>query len=112
MKFTTSDGLKLAYEDEGEGTVLLCLPGLTRNARDFDDLADSISAVRIVRLTRLKVALLTGQIQDVADLLERQVQRPASQPGDQLAGRLGAPRRRKKCVVDGKTHAGTPYIWG
>lgn len=51
MKFTTSDGLKLAYEDEGEGTVLLCLPGLTRNARDFDDLADAISGVRIVRLT-------------------------------------------------------------
>lgn len=51
MKFTTGDGLKLAYEDEGEGTVLLCLPGLTRNARDFDDLADAISGVRIVRLT-------------------------------------------------------------
>lgn len=51
MKFTTSDGLKLAYEDEGEGTVLLCLPGLTRNARDFDDLADAISGARIVRLT-------------------------------------------------------------
>jgi pimeloyl-ACP methyl ester carboxylesterase len=51
MKFTTSDGLKLAFEDEGEGTVLLCLPGLTRNARDFDDLAGAISSVRIVRLT-------------------------------------------------------------
>ncbi len=51
MKFTTSDGLELAYEDEGEGTVLLCLPGLTRNARDFDDLAGAINGVRIVRLT-------------------------------------------------------------
>ncbi|MCK4861911.1 MAG: alpha/beta hydrolase [Rhodobacteraceae bacterium] len=51
MKFTSSDGLHLAYEDEGEGTVLLCLPGLTRNARDFDDLADAISGVRLVRLT-------------------------------------------------------------
>jgi len=51
MKFTTSDGLQLAYEDEGEGTVLLCLPGLTRNARDFDDLAEAISGVRLVRLT-------------------------------------------------------------
>ncbi len=51
MKFTTSDGLKLAYEDEGEGTVLLCLPGLMRNARDFDDLAAAISGVRLVRLT-------------------------------------------------------------
>ena len=51
MKFTTSDGLQLAYEDEGEGIVLLCLPGLTRNARDFDDLAGVISGVRLVRLT-------------------------------------------------------------
>ena len=51
MKFTTSDGLQLAYEDEGEGTVLLCLPGLTRNARDFDDLAEVVSGVRLVRLT-------------------------------------------------------------
>lgn len=51
MKFTTSDGLQLAYEDGGEGTVLLCLPGLTRNARDFDDLASAITGVRIVRLT-------------------------------------------------------------
>ena len=51
MKFTTSDGLQLAYEDEGEGTVLLCLPGLTRNARDFDDLAVAVSGVRLVRLT-------------------------------------------------------------
>lgn len=51
MKFTTSDGLQLAYEDEGEGTILLCLPGLTRNARDFDDLASAITGFRIVRLT-------------------------------------------------------------
>ena len=51
MKFSTSDGLQLAYEDEGEGTVLLCLPGLTRNARDFDDLAAAVSGVRLVRLT-------------------------------------------------------------
>ncbi|MGE4611069.1 MAG: alpha/beta hydrolase [Paracoccaceae bacterium] len=51
MKFTTSDGLQLAYEDEGEGPILLCLPGLTRNARDFDDLASVINGVRLVRLT-------------------------------------------------------------
>jgi len=51
MKFTTSDGLQLAYEDEGKGPVLLCLPGLTRNARDFDDLAAAKKDVRLVRLT-------------------------------------------------------------
>ncbi len=51
MRFTTSDGLQLAYEDEGAGPVLFCLPGLTRNARDFDDLAAAIRDVRLVRLT-------------------------------------------------------------
>lgn len=49
MKFTTSDGLQLYYEDEGEGIPILCLPGLTRNVRDFDDLAKAISGVRLVR---------------------------------------------------------------
>lgn len=38
QRFTTSDGVSLAYEDSGEGLPLLCLAGLTRNARDFDDL--------------------------------------------------------------------------
>jgi len=51
MKFTTSDGLQLAYEDEGEGLPVLCLPGLTRNARDFDDLAEVLKGVRLIRLT-------------------------------------------------------------
>ncbi len=50
-KFTTSDGLNLAFEDEGEGPVLLCLPGLTRDIRDFDEMAPLISGVRLVRLT-------------------------------------------------------------
>lgn len=38
-RFTTSDGLSLAYTDTGEGRPLLGLPGLTRNATDFEDLA-------------------------------------------------------------------------
>jgi pimeloyl-ACP methyl ester carboxylesterase len=37
-RFETSDGLSLHFEDTGNGTPLLCLPGLTRDARDFDDL--------------------------------------------------------------------------
>ncbi len=51
MKFTTSDRLDLAYEDEGQGVPVLCLPGLTRNARDFDDLAEVLDGVRLIRLT-------------------------------------------------------------
>lgn len=49
--FQTSDGLTLAYEDEGSGPPLLCLPGLTRNARDFDDLAPYVPDLRLLRLT-------------------------------------------------------------
>ncbi len=44
------DGLALAYRDEGEGLPVLCLPGLTRNAADFDDLAAALD--RDVRLIR------------------------------------------------------------
>lgn len=35
-EFKTSDGLRLWYEDAGEGQPLLCLSGLTRNSTDFD----------------------------------------------------------------------------
>lgn len=50
--FTAHDSVKLAYEDEGTGRPLLCLPGLTRNARDFDDLAAVLPAGnRLIRLT-------------------------------------------------------------
>lgn len=51
-RFTTSDGLSLAWEEEGAGQPVLCLPGLTRNARDFDDLAAALPGdVRLIRLT-------------------------------------------------------------
>jgi pimeloyl-ACP methyl ester carboxylesterase len=42
-RFSASDGLMLAYRVYGpvpaRGPAVLCLPGLTRNAKDFDDLA-------------------------------------------------------------------------
>ncbi|WP_348520780.1 alpha/beta fold hydrolase [Algicella marina] len=50
MRFSTSDGLKLYYEDEGSGLPVLCLPGLTRNARDFDDVAPHLDGCRVIRL--------------------------------------------------------------
>lgn len=50
-RFTTSDGLSLAYKDEGTGIPVLCLPGLTRHSGDFDDLAAQIGdEVRLIRL--------------------------------------------------------------
>ena len=49
-RFTTTDGLSLAYRDQGEGDVLLCLAGLTRNHRDFDEFAAAMPGYRIVRM--------------------------------------------------------------
>lgn len=48
--FVTSDGLRLHFEDEGQGRVLLCLPGLTRNCRDFDFFAPHATGLRLVRM--------------------------------------------------------------
>ena len=49
-RFTTSDGLSLAFRDEGAGPAILCLPGLTRDINDFNELAENISGVRLIRL--------------------------------------------------------------
>lgn len=46
--FTADDGAKIAYRDEGQGPVLLCLAGLTRNATDFDYLAPHLPGVRMI----------------------------------------------------------------
>lgn len=49
--FGTSDGLTLAYRDEGDGPVLLCLCGLTRNLQDFDFVARDFSdRARVLRM--------------------------------------------------------------
>lgn len=49
--FKSTDGLKLYYRDFGSdnaGSPVICLPGLTRNSRDFEDLATYISDRRRV----------------------------------------------------------------
>lgn len=51
--FTTSDGLRLAYDDAGarDGHPLLCLAGLTRTMADFEPVLDVFGTrARIVRL--------------------------------------------------------------
>ena len=51
-RFVTSDGLGLAWSEEGAGLPLLCLPGLTRNGSDFDELAAALGGRhRLIRLT-------------------------------------------------------------
>lgn len=50
--YTTQDGLRLFARDYGargsRKTPVICLPGLTRNSKDFDDLARRLSATRRV----------------------------------------------------------------
>ncbi|WP_299838412.1 alpha/beta hydrolase [uncultured Paracoccus sp.] len=48
--FTTADGARLAYADEGTGLPVLCLAGLTRNMGDFDYLAPHLPDVRLIRM--------------------------------------------------------------
>ena len=48
--FTTFDGLRLVYQDAGQGLAVLCLSGLTRNSGDFDYVAPYLPDVRLIRL--------------------------------------------------------------
>ncbi|CAM8630695.1 MhpC Predicted hydrolases or acyltransferases (alpha/beta hydrolase superfamily) [Paracoccaceae bacterium] len=48
--FTTSDGTRLAYDDQGTGLPLLCLPGLTRTMADFDYLIPHLPPLRLIRM--------------------------------------------------------------
>ncbi|AUH63187.1 alpha/beta fold hydrolase [Paracoccus zhejiangensis] len=48
--FSTADGARLAYSDEGQGLPVLCLAGLTRNMGDFDYLAPHLPDVRLIRM--------------------------------------------------------------
>lgn len=49
-RFTTSDGLRLHYADEGAGAPILCLAGLTRNAADFKFVLPFLAAHRVIRM--------------------------------------------------------------
>lgn len=48
---TAQDGVRLAYDDQGRGASLLCLPGLTRNMDDFEPvLAHYGTRARVIRM--------------------------------------------------------------
>ena len=47
--FTAADGTKLAYDLQGSGPPLLCLPGLTRTMADFDYVLPHLPA-RVIRM--------------------------------------------------------------
>ncbi|MCU0908480.1 MAG: alpha/beta hydrolase [Rhodobacteraceae bacterium] len=44
------DSVSLFYRDEGFGRPVLCLPGLTRDSRDFDFVAPHLTGIRLIRL--------------------------------------------------------------
>ncbi len=46
--FQSSDGLSLHYTDEGSGTAIIALAGLTRNGADFDHVAPHLNC-RLIR---------------------------------------------------------------
>lgn len=48
--FTTADGARLAYADQGAGLPVLCLPGLTRTMADFDYMIPHLPPVRLIRM--------------------------------------------------------------
>jgi len=51
MPFVTApDGTRLFYTDEGEGTAILCLSGLTRTHRDFDPAMSVLEGHRLIRM--------------------------------------------------------------
>ncbi len=57
--YESADGLQLFYRDfqnqsASESIPVICLPGLTRNSRDFDDLAVRLSKHRRVITTDLR----------------------------------------------------------
>ena len=49
-EFTTSDGIRIYFEETGTGTPLLCLAGLTRNTRDFSFLAPHVTDLRLITM--------------------------------------------------------------
>lgn len=51
--FSTKDGTRLHYTDEGTGIPILCLAGLTRNSADFDHVAPHLPTMMPVRLIRM-----------------------------------------------------------
>lgn len=48
--FIAPDGARLHYMDEGSGTPVIALSGLTRNSSDFDYVAPHLSDIRLIRL--------------------------------------------------------------
>ncbi|UWP94745.1 alpha/beta hydrolase [Aliiroseovarius crassostreae] len=50
QRFQATDGVQIAYRDEGDGLPVLALSGLTRNSSDFNFLAPHLKDIRLIRM--------------------------------------------------------------
>lgn len=50
QSFTADDGARIAYDDQGTGLPLLCLPGLTRTMGDFGYMMPHLPPCRVIRM--------------------------------------------------------------
>lgn len=98
----TSDGLRLRYRDYGSrfsmATPVACLAGLTRNAKDFDALAQHLSPHRRVLCLdargrgrsdydrRYRNYDLITEVGDVLQLITREFERPCAVVGTSRGG--------------------------
>lgn len=48
--FTAQDGTRLAFDDQGTGLPVLCLPGLTRTMGDFGYMLPHLPPCRVIRM--------------------------------------------------------------
>ncbi|PSJ39571.1 alpha/beta fold hydrolase [Allosphingosinicella deserti] len=67
--WSSSDGLRLHYRDyagDGSRAPILCIPGLTRNARDFEGVADRLAGSRRVICVELRGRGQSDYSKDVA----------------------------------------------
>jgi len=69
--YTSQDGLRLFARDYGErtapGTPIICLPGLTRNSKDFESLAVHLSAAHRVICADLRGRGRSGYCENWSD---------------------------------------------
>lgn len=49
-QITAPDGTRIFFTDEGKGTPILCLSGLTRTGRDFDYALPALAGYRVIRM--------------------------------------------------------------
>lgn len=98
--FTTDDGARLAFRDEGKGLPVLALAGLTRNGSDFDYLMPHLpDHIRLIRLdsrgrgasqwTGAETYTVLREAQDVLGLLDHLKLKRVAILGSSRGGLIG-----------------------